>query len=486
MANSSTQTLDVGLRPVGPRPLSLTMVTGLLRLYDVSAIIVLGLACDLVYHLVHGYDFSERYLAPIFLGTLIGAGAFHFAGLYQEKSVLEGTRRFQRLLGAWTLTVVILIVLTFISKTSAEYSRVWTVSWWMSTVIALWFGGVVIAPRISRLAAQGRFARHAVIVGAGQHGERLAKHLQQFGAPYLNVLGFFDDRKDRVPAKVAGYDVLGDTSALLKFTESHRVDVVIIALPWSAEQRLLTLIKQLAVKPIQLRLAPDLIGFNFLDRSTTTDARLPMLHLFDRPISGWSYAAKTVEDWVIALAILLFLGPLMLIIAVAIKLDSPGPVLFRQKRYGFNDQPIEVFKFRSMYHNAGSQDGSRQASKDDPRITRLGRFLRKSSLDELPQVLNVLKGDMSIVGPRPHPLALRSEGRHFEEVVDRYAARHRVKPGITGWAQVCGWRGETDTLEKIQHRVEHDLYYIDNWSVGFDLRIILKTLRVVWDDQNAY
>jgi Undecaprenyl-phosphate glucose phosphotransferase len=336
------------------------------------------------------------------------------------------------------------------------------------------------------MAAEGRFARRAVIVGAGQHGERLARHLHQYGTPYLSVLGLFDDRKDRVPSSVAGYEVLGDTNHLLKFVETHNVEVIIIALPWSAEQRLLHLIKLFAVKPIQLRLAPDLIGFNFLDRSTTTDARLPMLHLFDRPISGWSHAAKTIEDWIITLTILLFLGPLMLLIALAIKLDSPGPVLFRQKRYGFNNQPIEVFKFRSMYHNAVNQDGSRQASKDDPRITRLGRFLRKSSLDELPQVLNVLKGDMSIVGPRPHPLALRSEGRHFEEVVDRYAARHRVKPGITGWAQVNGWRGETDTLEKIQHRVEHDLYYIDHWSVWFDLRIILKTLRVVWDDQNAY
>ena len=176
----------------------------------------------------------------------------------------------------------------------------------------------------------------------------------------------------------------------------------------------------------------------------------------------------------------------MLLIAAAIKLDSKGPVLFKQKRYGFNNNLIEVWKFRSMRDETTNQNWEVQTIKNDPRVTRVGEFLRRSSLDELPQLFNVLFGDMSIVGPRPHAVATKAEGQPFEEVIDHYAARHKVKPGMTGWAQVNGWRGETDTVEKIRKRVEHDLYYIDNWSIWFDSAIIFRTIALLFDDKNAY
>jgi polysaccharide biosynthesis protein PslA len=229
-----------------------------------------------------------------------------------------------------------------------------------------------------------------------------------------------------------------------------------------------------------------LVGLRFADRRVTMRAGVPMLTLFDRPISGWSYVFKLIEDQLIALAALAFLAPLMILIAAAIKLDSPGPILFRQRRLGFNDRLIEVWKFRSMRSECADKNAVLQTTRNDPRVTRLGRFLRKSSIDELPQLFNILRGEMSIVGPRPHAIATKAEGKLFQDVVDRYAARHRVKPGITGWAQVNGWRGETDTIDKIQKRVECDLYYIDNWSVWLDLYIIARTFVAVFRTKGAY
>ena len=487
--DTEARNLEFGSPVRDLKPISLTAVSTLLRLCDVLVVLGVGSLAFFVFSYFDNSLTGGHYIGPMLVAALVASAVFHLSGLYEEEALVAKVQRIDRLVLAWTITVCVLLALAFAFKTTGSYSRLWTVVWVVSTVGVLASVRLFIGNYIGRLAEEGRFAKRMIIVGAGEHGQRLASHLQDHADPYVRVIGFIDDRKDRVPTEVSGHNILGPTNYLLTLIQEGRVDVVVLALPWSAENRLLQLIEMFAVLPVQIRLGPDLVGFNFLDRTTSQIARLPMLRLFDRPISGWSYAVKTIEDRVLALLTLLFLGPLLLLIALAIKLDSPGPALFRQKRFGFNNQPIEVFKFRSMYQNSSNQDGSIQAKKDDPRITRIGRFLRKSSIDELPQILNVLRGDMSIVGPRPHPLALRStaeDGRHFEEVVDRYAARHRVKPGITGWAQVNGWRGETDTLEKIQKRVEHDLYYIDNWSVWFDLVIISRTLKVIWSDTNAY
>jgi Undecaprenyl-phosphate glucose phosphotransferase len=280
--------------------------------------------------------------------------------------------------------------------------------------------------------------------------------------------------------------VIPDLARMMALIRQDAVDEVIIALPWSQAARVQALTLLLATTPVRIRLAPDLAGFRFADRRVTRRAGVPMLTLFDRPISGWSHVFKLIEDRAIALAALAFVAPLMLSIAVAIKLDSRGPVLFKQRRFGFNDRPIEVWKFRTMRSECTDANAVLQTTRRDPRVTRVGRFLRKSSLDELPQLFNVLKGEMSIVGPRPHAMATKADGKLFQDVVDRYAARHRVNPGITGWAQVNGWRGETGTVDKIQKRVELDLYYIDNWSVWFDLYIVLRTFIAVFRTRDAY
>jgi exopolysaccharide biosynthesis polyprenyl glycosylphosphotransferase len=212
-----------------------------------------------------------------------------------------------------------------------------------------------------------------------------------------------------------------------------------------------------------------------------------VLDVFDKPIADWDLVLKAVFDRVVGSLLLLLLSPILLLTALAVKLDSRGPVFFRQKRYGFNNELIEVFKFRSMYVDQSDATAAKLVTRDDPRVTRVGRLIRRTSIDELPQLLNVVfKGDLSLVGPRPHALHAKAENRLYDQVVDGYFARHKVKPGITGWAQINGWRGETDTSEKIQRRVEHDLYYIENWSVFFDLQILAATPLALLKSENAY
>ena len=484
---AATQDIDCNLdERRQARPIPLTAVSTALRLFDVLIISGMGAATYLAYAAWRLSAADGAYIGPILAGVVIAMIAFQAAGVYAEDAILARGVKLHRVFLGWLITACVLLMIAFAFKITASYSRIWAVSWVGLSFAGLAVGRFLLDRQIRALAERGRFARRAVIVGAGEQGARLAAHIRETGCSRTDPIGFIDDRKDRVPARVAGYPLLGGSSDLVRLIQSGQVDEVILALPWSAEERLLAIVETLSETPVRIRLGPDLIGFNFPDRKTSHVAKLPVLGLFERPISGWPHAAKTLLDTGLAAAALVFLGPLMLLIAASIKLDSPGPVLFRQKRYGFNQSIIEVLKFRTMRANADGQDGSRQCVKDDPRITRVGRFLRKSSLDELPQLINVLRGEMAVVGPRPHPVGLSSRGRRFEEVVNRYAARHKVKPGITGWAQVNGWRGETDTVEKIRQRVEHDLFYIDNWSVWLDLAIIWRTVRVIWDDQKAY
>jgi Undecaprenyl-phosphate glucose phosphotransferase len=286
-----------------------------------------------------------------------------------------------------------------------------------------------------------------------------------------------------VPDYVGGYPVLGTVNELLGFARRNLIDQIIVALPWDAENRLLAWMKKLRSLPVDVRLCPDMIGFHLPHRQVTHIGGVPMLNVFEKPLAGWNYIVKIMEDRVLAAGILVLIMPLLLVLCALIKLDSRGPVLFRQKRYGFNNEVIEVFKFRTMYVDGCDDQAVAQATKQDPRVTRVGRILRRTSLDELPQFLNVLSGTMSIVGPRPHAVA---HNEQYSRLIDEYLARHRVKPGITGWAQVNGLRGETETLDKMEQRVRYDLYYIENWSLLFDIRIILRTLFVGFSHPNAY
>jgi len=257
-------------------------------------------------------------------------------------------------------------------------------------------------------------------------------------------------------------------------------------LPLTAETRLLQILKQLWVLPVDIRLSAYSQKLRYRPRAYSWIGNVPFLDAFDKPLAGWSAVLKSIEDKVFASLAVVVFSPLMALVALAIKLDSPGPVLFRQKRYGFNNELIEVYKFRSMFVDQCDPDARTLVSKNDRRVTRVGRFIRRTSLDELPQLFNVLEGSLSLVGPRPHATHAKARERLYDEVVEGYFARHRVKPGITGWAQINGWRGETDTAEKIHRRVEHDLYYIENWSLFFDLYILAKTPLALIDPETAY
>jgi Undecaprenyl-phosphate glucose phosphotransferase len=259
-----------------------------------------------------------------------------------------------------------------------------------------------------------------------------------------------------------------------------------VALPPSADHAVASTLRKLSLVPVDVRLCPGEFTLRLGAVQASHMGGLTLLNVIDHPLRDWRWIVKAIEDRILGFVILSAISPLMLAIALLIRLDSPGPVLFRQKRYGFNNELIDVLKFRTMYQQMSDANAEQLTQRNDPRITRVGAWLRRTSLDELPQFLNVLRGEMSIVGPRPHALAAKAGSLLYPEAVKHYDARHRVKPGITGWAQVNGWRGETDTVEQIRKRVEHDLYYIENWSLAFDLRIILRTILGGFTGRNAF
>ena len=246
------------------------------------------------------------------------------------------------------------------------------------------------------------------------------------------------------------------------------------------------ILKRLWELPVDIRISGQASKLKLSPRAHTHLRNLPLLSVFDRPLTGWASFLKSAMDRSLAALLIVLPSPVLALTALAVRLDSKGPVLFKQRRYGFNNELIEIFKFRSMHVDLGDAHAVRLVTRGDPRVTPVGRFIRKMSLDELPQFFNVLSGQLSLVGPRPHATQAKAQEALYEQVVDGYFARHRVKPGITGWAQINGWRGETDTDEKIQRRVEHDFYYIENWSVLLDLYIVARTPFALLKTENAY
>jgi Undecaprenyl-phosphate glucose phosphotransferase len=336
-------------------------------------------------------------------------------------------------------------------------------------------------------ADRGQFSLRVAIVGGGQTAEDAIHLLEESKGLNLEVVGLFDDRFDnRSPEAIRKHKKLGSISDLSPFVREKGLDLIIVAIPLSAETRLLQILKRLWELPVDIRISGAAGKLKLARASYSYLGDLPLLTAFERPLSPWDALLKSVVDRAIAVAALIGLSPVMLAVALAVKLESKGPVIFKQKRFGFNNQLVEVFKFRSMYTDMSDAAAAKLVTKDDPRVTRVGRIIRKTSLDELPQLFNVLLGNLSLVGPRPHATQAKAAGTLYDDVVDGYFARHKVKPGITGWAQINGWRGETDTREKIEQRVKHDLEYIDQWSLGFDLYILAKTPLALLKSENAY
>jgi Undecaprenyl-phosphate glucose phosphotransferase len=329
----------------------------------------------------------------------------------------------------------------------------------------------------------GLIERRAVVIGGGAEAARLIRGLAANADNDIRVCGIFDDRDDkRSPPAVIGTPKLGTVRELVAFARAAEIDMLIVALPLAAQRRIRDILEVVRVLPADVRLSTYSDDFAFPRRG---DARL--IAVIRHPLADGRWMAKRALDLAGASAALLLLAPAMLAVAAAIRFESRGPALFRQPRHGYNHRPIEVWKFRSMFLEHCDGRARRIVTRDDPRVTRVGRFIRRWSLDELPQLFNVLRGDLSLVGPRPHAVAaVSSRQQAFEEIVGNYAARHRVPPGVTGWAQVNGWRGEIDDPAKLEARVSHDLYYIENWSIWFDLRILAMTPLKILAPHGAY
>jgi Undecaprenyl-phosphate glucose phosphotransferase len=472
-------------RPVWLSPELLAFVLGAL---DWGLVLAGAVAAFAVYFGVmdQTVPWPERHILTAFLAATVFVGMFERLGGYRSKQLSRLNWQMTRILMTWGFTVAVLLLAAFLSKTSEIYSRGWAMVWVIGTPMLLFIGRCLFRTAMATRAGGSYLARNIAIVGAGTEGQRLIARLREEQDKSVIIRGVFDDRKSRLPDSVCGFSVLGTTDDLLDFARQSTIDEVIVALPLDAEQRLRSLCDKMKALAIDVRLSLEPLAEAFKVRGLGYVGTVPTFEAVDRPLKNWRAVAKWMEDKLLGSLLLVFVGPLMAVIAILIKLDSAGPVFFVQTRFGYNNEVIRVLKFRTMYVDRSDPSGAKRTVRNDPRVTRVGRILRWLSFDELPQLINVVRGDMSLVGPRPHPLAMMAGDRLYGDAVAQYLHRHRVKPGMTGWAQVNGQRGEIDTLEKAQARVAHDLYYIEHYSLWLDLQILLKTVGIFVSRDNAY
>ncbi len=466
--------------------MSPVMVAGVMRLVEfglllASGLIMLGIQLGL------GFNLFWHYPLVMLGGSLLAVIGMEIGDCYQVPALLRPTRYLPRIVLVWTAVFALFAGAGFAFKVSGDFSRLLFGYWFVAGALSIAILRLASARLFRRWARNGRMERRALIVGGGKTAEGLIRSIEQQPYNDIRICGIFDDRDDkRSPPIVAGYPKLGNIVELIEFARIARIDMLIVSLPISAESRVLSLLKKLWVLPVDIRLSAHSNQLQFRPRSYSFIGSVPMLDIFDKPINDWDSVAKRAFDVVFSLIGIVAFSPVMLATAIAIKLDSKGPILFRQKRHGFNNEVIDVYKFRSMYAEQSDPTAKKTVTRNDPRVTRVGRVIRKTSIDELPQFFNALFGSLSLVGPRPHAVAAQSHNLLYNEVVDGYFARHRVKPGVTGWAQINGWRGEMDTDEKIRMRTEYDLFYIENWSLWFDLKILMLTPLRLLDTENAY
>lgn len=430
-----------------------------------------------------GYNASGYILAGLLASLLFG-----LVGRFTEIYSSWGGRSFLRdesvrVIATWLITFMFLIFAAFATKSTTEFSRVVLASWLFVTPVLLTLTRQLLRKIFGHLKRLGINNRKVVIAGLTEHGLQFAHDLESDIDGGYHVAGFYDDRVDN--HRTAGdenINTLGSFSALIEAAKSGKWDQIYIALPVEAKERTIKLLDQLSESITPIRLIPDYFTSNLLKSKYIELANTPILCVHETPLTSHNIYVKRMEDIFFSTLILIVISPLLLSIAIGIKLSSRGPVLFKQKRNGERGEEFMVWKFRTM---TVCEDGKhiKQASKHDKRVTRFGRFLRKTSLDELPQFINVLQGHMSIVGPRPHAVA---HNEQYRKQIPGYMIRHLIKPGITGWAQINGWRGETTQLYKMEKRVEYDLDYIRRWSLWLDIKIIFLSAIRGFSSKNAY
>jgi Undecaprenyl-phosphate glucose phosphotransferase len=407
---------------------------------------------------------------------------FYFAQghLYHINALLNESKAVKSIILRVSLLFMALAAIAALTHQQALFSRIWFVVFYGGVIVATAVGRSVVAALIRGWIARGYITQNVVIVGDNELTGHLIDRFKtnRFG---IRIAGVFDDRTPdngrAATASKTGELTRGGVGDLLAYASLNAVDLVVVTLPITATDRITAIIKHLRQLPLNIRILPGAIGiqrFSPMQLERTDLPGVQLITIADRPISEFAWLVKGSLDRLGALFGLVLVSPVLLVCATGIAMTSPGPVLFRQKRVGYKGREFNIIKFRTMdYEFCGSYTPTRRS---DNRIFKFGGLLRKTSLDELPQLINVLKGDMSLVGPRPHMLGQQVEGRSFFDAVNEYASRHRVKPGITGWAQVNGWRGPTETMEQIERRVEHDIYYIENWSPMLDMAILARTV----------
>ena len=404
--------------------------------------------------------------------VLVGAAS----DLYRAEVLGSPFLRPWRAAACWVATVLVLLGAVFFFRPDEPVSRGWVSYWFVFSGGGLGLVRIVLRGGIARWRSRGWMRRRVVIIGTSRMAANLVARFEEPARrDVYQVEGVFHDGSADAHPESSHAEQLRQPDTLVPFIRDKAVDTAIICFASHPMPSVNRIIMELSELPVEVVLCPDCSDLALPVMHAHLERGLPLLQVSRPPLGEWARIVKRLEDWIIAGLMLVGLAPLMLLAALAIKLDSRGPVLFRQQRFGFNNQTISVLKFRSMHADLGDATGAQRTVRGDPRVTRVGRVLRATSIDELPQLLNVLRGEMSMVGPRAHPVMMKVTGQFYNEAVDGYTARHRVKPGITGLAQINGCRGEVDTMDKAQARVRYDLDYVSRWSLWLDLKIVLLT-----------
>jgi putative colanic acid biosynthesis UDP-glucose lipid carrier transferase len=447
-------------------------MAGILRICIDPAIIIGVLICAT---LLHGETFEGPYL-------ILALIVFSLTFPGRPPVATTFVRLTREVILNWLVIVLLLIFIGYATRSIGAFPSEILIFWVIAAPLVLLVAHRLIPVTLYRVLAIEGVRRKAVIVGASDLGRKLAAHIIRTPMMGIEFLGFFDDRSNERLGSEIQRGVRGNTAQLAAFAKVNGIDLIYITLPMASQPRILKLLEELRDTTASIYFAPDIFLFDLIQARMDSIDGIPVVAVCETPFYGVNGLIKRLSDIFISFAILALIFPIMAGAAIGVKLSSPGPILFRQRRYGVDGKEIIVYKFRTM---TVCEDGGeiKQATKDDQRITRFGAFLRRTSLDELPQFINVLQGRMSIVGPRPHAVA---HNELYRKLISGYMVRHKVKPGITGWAQVNGLRGETETLDKMRKRIEYDLAYLRSWSLRLDLLIIIKTVLVVIRDKAAY
>lgn len=438
------------------------------RLIDMLIII----SCLIVSSGIYDITVDAGYLLVCLLGVI----GFYFiaesSGLYGSWRAASSLRMFMTTIIAWSVCCCLLLLVGFFAKASTDYSRLVIGTWMLSTMVLLLSWRLLLQEVLKVFRSQGYNSRHAAVVGLNDNAIRMKNELMNSPETGIRFEGFFDDRShQRCASDFPGEQLQGTIEDLLNRTKSGEFDLIFIALPLKAQKRIAQILERCGDTTASVHLIPDFFTYNLINAQLGNVGNVQTISIYDTPFAGFNDILKRLFDIIFSSCVLMVIALPMLVIALAVKLTSPGPVIFKQYRYGLDGRKIQVWKFRSM---TTMDNGNKvvQAQKNDARITAVGAFIRKTSLDELPQFINVLQGRMSVVGPRPHAVAHNEE---YRRLIPYYMLRHKVKPGITGWAQINGYRGETDTLDKMEGRVDYDLDYIRNWSLLMDIKIVFLT-----------